>query len=133
MNKAGRVLLDTNVVIAIFAGEPAAITRIMACQQAFLPVVVLGELHFGALRSTRRADNIARIQNFARSVATLPCTGDTATQYADIKANLAVKGRPIPDNDAWIAAIAFQHDLTLLTRDAHFSEIEGLAVELLKS
>jgi predicted nucleic acid-binding protein len=36
------------------------------------------------------------------------------------------QGRPIPDNDIWIAAIARQHSLSLITRDAHFREIEGL-------
>jgi len=44
---------------------------------------------------------------------------------------LRKKGRPIPENDVWIAAVARQHGLTLLTRDVHFREIEGLAVDLL--
>jgi tRNA(fMet)-specific endonuclease VapC len=39
---------------------------------------------------------------------------------------LRLKGRPIPENDVWIAAIALQHDLTLITRDMHFGEIENL-------
>jgi len=32
----------------------------------------------------------------------------------------------MPENDIWIAAIALQHGLTLVTRDSHFSEIESL-------
>jgi len=38
-------------------------------------------------------------------------------------------GRPIPDNDLWIAAVALQHRLILVTRDGHFSNINGLIVE----
>ena len=39
-----------------------------------------------------------------------------------------MKGRLIPENDIWIAAIALQHDLTSATRDEHFKEIEGVKV-----
>jgi len=42
---------------------------------------------------------------------------------------LRKKGRPIPENDIWIAAIAFQHDLTLVSRDEHFEEVEDLKLE----
>jgi len=35
-------------------------------------------------------------------------------------------GKPMPINDIWIAAIAVQHDLTLVTRDAHFAAVDGL-------
>jgi tRNA(fMet)-specific endonuclease VapC len=41
----------------------------------------------------------------------------------------SVKGRPIPQNDLWIAAIALQYNLTLLMRDAHFQAVDGLLVQ----
>jgi tRNA(fMet)-specific endonuclease VapC len=41
-----------------------------------------------------------------------------------------IKGRPIPENDLWIAAIALEHDLIVATRDAHFGEIDNLKVEM---
>ncbi|MXZ01781.1 type II toxin-antitoxin system VapC family toxin [Candidatus Poribacteria bacterium] len=46
-----------------------------------------------------------------------------------IKERLRRRGRPIPNNDIWIAAIALQHDLVLVTRDAHFDEVESLQTE----
>jgi tRNA(fMet)-specific endonuclease VapC len=49
--------------------------------------------------------------------------------YGEIKSSLRQKGKPIPDNDIWIAASARQHSLTLVTRDAHFDEIDDLARE----
>ncbi len=52
--------------------------------------------------------------------------GDTMAKF---KGGLHEKGRPIPENDIWIAAIARQHDLTLVSRDVHFGEVENLKVE----
>ena len=61
----------------------------------------------------------------------LDVTFDTASLYGTIKANLRKKGKPIPENDIWIAAIAMQHDLTLLTRDRHFEAVDGLRLKIL--
>ena len=58
----------------------------------------------------------------------LVCDTETARQYGRIKVELRRKGRPIPENDMWIAAVALQHGLTLATRDAHFDAIDGLTV-----
>ena len=46
-----------------------------------------------------------------------------------LKRDYRRKGTPIPDNDIWIAAIALQHNLILVTRDTHFDEIESLQTE----
>jgi tRNA(fMet)-specific endonuclease VapC len=51
---------------------------------------------------------------------------ETARQYGEVKNRLRLKGRPLPENDVWIAALALQHDLILVTRDAHFQEVENL-------
>lgn len=126
-----RALLDSNVVIGLFGGEPLVVERIEGCAQLFLPVPALGELYYGALRSTRRTENVARLEEVARRVALLPCMPETARTYGHIKAALSAKGRPIPENDLWIAALAIQHDLTLLTRDSHFTQIDGLSLDLL--
>lgn len=124
---AGDVLLDTNVVIAFFAGDPG-IRSHLAAVDFFVPAIVLGELYAGALKSGRPAENLARIDAMIPPVAVLGCNAGTAHLYGDIKHNLLVKGRPIPDNDIWIAAIALQYTLALITRDNHFAEVAGLSV-----
>ncbi|NOY42526.1 MAG: type II toxin-antitoxin system VapC family toxin, partial [Planctomycetes bacterium] len=53
---------------------------------------------------------------------------DTARVYGEIKTALRRKGRPIPDNDIWIAAVAIQHSLSLVSRDEHFANIERLSL-----
>jgi len=95
-----------------------------------LPSIVLGELYFGAHKSGRVEENLARIDEFAISSSILACDTDTAKEYGIIKNTVRMKGRPIPENDIWIAAIARQYGLTLVTRDAHFDEIEGLSVNI---
>lgn len=59
----------------------------------------------------------------------MTCDTGTAREYGLIKDQLRKKGRPIPENDIWIAAVARQKDFVLATRDAHFFEIENLEVE----
>ena len=63
----------------------------------------------------------------------LPCDLGTAAAYGQIKDELRLKGRPIPENDVWIAAVARQHGLILASRDDHFRSVDGLAVEAWKS
>jgi len=59
-------------------------------------------------------------------VDVLPVTAKTADSYALVYAGLRRKGQPIPTNDLWIAASALELGAALLTRDAHFSQIDGL-------
>ncbi len=125
----GRLLLDTNIVIALFAGDAAIRQRLLEALEVFVPSVVIGELYYGAQRSARVSENLARIDEFVASNAVLPCDAETAQRYGDIKNQLRVKGRPIPENDIWIAAIAMQHQLILVSRDRHFHEVDGLQVE----
>ncbi len=128
---SGRILLDTNIVIAIFAEEPPVIERMAAAEEVFVPAVALGELYYGARKSGRAETNIARIDAFAVAAAILGCDAVTAQQYGQIKNDLRAKGRPIPENDIWIGAVAIQHDLTVATRDDdHFSQISGLKLEV---
>ena len=126
---SGRYLLDTNIVIALFAAEPAMKDRLDAAEEVFIPSIVLGELYYGARKSRRVEENIARIDDFAARGVVLSCDTETARRYGELKDGLRRKGRPIPENDIWIAAIALQNDLTLVARDAHFLEVDGLKTE----
>lgn len=132
MSTPSRVLLDTNIVLALFAGEPLVVQRLAASQQTFVPVTVLGELYHGALQSVRVAENLARLRELSSRIIVLSCDTGTAETYGSIRTDLARKGKPIPQNDVWIAAIARQHDLVLLTKDLHFTHIDHLAIELLQ-
>jgi len=123
---SGRYLLDTNIIIALFASEKELQEKLAQADEVFVPSVVLGELYFGAHKSARATKNSARIDELASNTAILSCDTETARHYGEVKNALRIKGHPIPENDIWIAAVALQHDLALATRDTHFNEIENL-------
>ena len=126
---SGSVLLDTNILIGILAKDEAILSRLVEADAVFLPSIALGELYFGAFKSAHPDNNAERIDRLAASAAILYCDGTTALHYGRIKTSLRAKGRPIPENDIWIAAIARQHGLIVVSRDLHFWEIENLPVE----
>jgi len=122
----GKFLLDTNIVIALFANEATIKDNLAEAEEVFVPSIVIGELFYGAQKSTRSKENLARIDELALASVVLGCDVETARKYGEIKNDLRAKGHPIPENDIWIAAIAAQHSLTLVSRDAHFDEIIDL-------
>jgi tRNA(fMet)-specific endonuclease VapC len=122
----GRYLLDTNIVIALFAKEKNILEELSKASETFIPSIVVGELYYGAYKSSHTDENITRITTFINSSTILPCDSETARFYGQVKSELKVKGKPIPENDIWISAIALQYDLTLAARDIHFKEVDKL-------
>jgi predicted nucleic acid-binding protein len=94
--------------------------------QLVLPVVTIGEYLYGASIARQRALNEAWLQDLIRRIRVAPITVETATHYASIRSSLRKKGKTIPANDMWIAALALQHGLPVLSRDAHFDVVDGL-------
>jgi tRNA(fMet)-specific endonuclease VapC len=90
---------------------------------------VIGELFYGAEQSSKKDFNVRRIEEFAQDCLISDCNFDTARYYANIKSQLKSIGKPIPENDIWIAALAKQYQQTLVTRDGHFDNIDGLLTE----
>jgi tRNA(fMet)-specific endonuclease VapC len=122
-------LLDTVIVIGYFNGE-AIIRQKVAGLTIYVPSIVIGELYFGAYNSQQVSQNVARIRIFTGLATVLPSDEATADQYGQIKQGLRAKGRPIPENDIWIAAVAMQYGLTLATRDQHFQQVNGLLLDI---
>src|SRR5258706_6788603 len=122
-------LLDTVAAIARLNGDAAFQAALDPQATLSIPIIVLGELYAGAENSAYVDANIKSIVTLASGASILLCDEQTARQYAKIVQQLRKKGRPIPQNDMWIAALVIQHHLTLLTRDGHFSHIGGLLVK----
>lgn len=126
MSRPGECLLDTNVVIALIKREPLVLQQFNASVRIILPMPVVGELKYGALLGSITQESLERIDGLVASCDVLNVDLETASHYASIKRTLRERGRPIPENDLWIAAIARQHDLPLVTRDAHFQAIDDI-------
>lgn len=122
-----KVLVDTSVVVDVLDGDRALTTILNEHRPVYVPVIVLAELLAGARRSMRVAENVERVEAFVADSELLGCDGETASHYADIYNELRARGRPIPQNDMWIAAVARQHGLPVATRDDHFDEVESIS------
>jgi tRNA(fMet)-specific endonuclease VapC len=125
---SGRYLLDTGIVADLFRGDAGIRDEIAGSDEVFVSSITLGELFYGAFKSQRTAEELKKIGEFAQAVRVLGSDAGTAEAYGRIKTALRAKGRPIPENDIWIAATATQHALTLATRDPHFEQVKGLTL-----
>lgn len=122
-------LLDTNAAIALLNNNANILPIISVLAEVMVPIIVLGELYYGAEKSSRVEANLQRVNEFAERYSVLYCDVETAREYGLVQRELRAKGRPIQPNDMWIAALARQHRLTLLTRDSDFANVDGLTVQ----
>lgn len=125
----GRALLDTSAAAAFLRGDQVLSATIAQLDEVYASVVVVGELLYGARHSSNPTANLDRVSAFVAAISVLPSDHGTAEIYARVKQDLRAKGRPIPDNDLWIASSAIQHGLALVHRDAHFDQIDELVRE----
>lgn len=124
-----KLAIDANRYTDFCVGDEHAIQIIRSAEEICVPLIVLAELRAGFANGRRRADNetlLTRFLNVSRTRVIAP-DEQTTHFYADIHAALRQKGRPIPTNDLWIAALAIQHDLVLFGRNAHFDHVARLA------
>ena len=124
MNK----ILDTNIIIEYFKGNEIVAKNILNSSYNHIPATVVGELYFGAYRSANAPKHIEQIRGFFRMFGVYDTNEDTAKCYGIIKNQLLAKGKPIPENDIWIAALAMQYEIPLYTNDNHFKEIDGISL-----
>ncbi len=123
------LLLDTNIVIEVFDGNKDIADKINKLPEFYISSIVLGELYIGINRVVNKARHLKKLQAFLKLCTVLDADSTTAQYYGEMMAALYKKGRPLPTNDVWIAAVALQHNLTLITRDKHFNEIDNLPVK----
>ena len=120
------MILDTNALSDWAKSDEALLAVLPAQHLLLLPVVVIGEFRYGLLQSREQEVLSAWLERTVRAVRVAAITLVTADVYAAVRIKLRRKGRPIPPNDAWIAALAVQHQLPVLSRDAHFDSVDEL-------
>jgi tRNA(fMet)-specific endonuclease VapC len=123
------IALDTSVAVRFLNGDVVITERVWALPEIVLPMVVVGELLFGAENSTRPLQNLPRYLEFISACVVVPLGRETATTYAKTRLALKRKGRPIPMNDVWIAAQCLEHGWVLVTDNTDFDYVDGLMLE----
>jgi tRNA(fMet)-specific endonuclease VapC len=120
------VILDTNALSAIADNELAAVRIFRNADSIELPVIVLGEYRFGIAHSRRRGEYEKWLKELIAATRMLAIDEETSSHYARVRAELKKAGHPIPSNDIWIAALARQHKLAVMSRDGHFEAVDGI-------
>ncbi len=121
-----RIIIDTNIAIEVLNGKEETIKKLEKYDVICLPIIVCGELLYGAKNSKKAEQNEKKFKGFIENCVILNTNSLIATEYAQIRKNLKDKGKPIPENDIWIAAICLMNDIPLATRDKHFKNIGKL-------
>ncbi len=120
------MILDTNAVSALFAGHAGLEAVLADRERIHVPVIVLGEYRYGIKGSRSSAKLDLLLDQLESESDILHVDPITARTYAEIRKELKAAGRPIPENDIWIAALARQHDLPVVSRDSHFDHVKKL-------
>ncbi len=125
-----RLLIDTNIYSHALRGDKDVVEVLRKADEIGISVLSIGELLAGFKGGGKEQTNREELGAFLDSprVVVYTVSEDTSEFYAEIFHNLKRSGRPVPTNDIWIAASAFQNGLVLFTRDNHFKNIPGLAL-----
>ena len=120
------MILDTNALSAWVEGLATVEAAFRSANRLVVPSVVLGEYYFGIRQSRHRSRYEDWLRQYLPLAEIAAVTSATADAYADIRLELKRLGHPIPPNDAWIAALARQHALPVLSNDTHFDVVAGV-------
>lgn len=122
------LLIDTNIYSHALKGDDEVVAILQRAPKIGISTISVGELWAGFKAGSKERKNRDELAVFLDSprVSIYPVDTDTAEFYSEIWSALRSRGTPIPTNDLWIAATAFQHGMKLFTRDEHFKSVPGL-------
>ena len=122
------LLIDTNIYTHALKGDHETVVVLQQAVEIGICSITIGELLSGFKAGKREKKNREELAEFmdAPRVQVYGIDENTAEFYSEILNNLRKKGKPIPTNDIWIAAVAFQYGLHLFTKDKHFKHVSGL-------
>ncbi len=133
MTKAPKFMLDTNICIYIQRHKPPSVLarfETLKPGQAVISVITWGELLYGAAKSQQSERVLRLLEEFSGLVPVLPMPPDCGKSYGRLGADLEKNGRPIGNNDLWIAAHALASGLTLVSNNTReFERIPHLKLE----
>jgi tRNA(fMet)-specific endonuclease VapC len=128
-------LFDTDILSNTLKKRPSAtlISRMAEVPRVeqFTSAITVGEMLYGAYRSSRSAELLARLAtDFWPSIQVLAFDFEAAQAYARVRSDLERIGQPLAEADLRIAAIAISRNLTLVSgNDRHFSRVSDLKLE----
>lgn len=126
-----RYMLDTDSVSFALRGQGRVAARILGHRPSELCIssITLAELRYGADKhKSRKLHHL--IDTFVASVTVAAFDEMAASQFGHLASKLALRGIPLGEFDALIAAHAISLNLTLVTNNMkHFDRIASLSCE----
>lgn len=125
-----RILIDTNIYSNALRGDGKIVAILQKVNEIGISSISIGELFSGFKGGSKEQQNREELEEFLDSprVTVYSVDETTAEFYAEILDGLRKNGKPIPTNDIWIAAVAFQYGFKLFSEDAHFENVAGLSL-----
>lgn len=124
-------LIDTNIIIKLLNGDQKTIDIFDSLENIKISSITAGELYYGAQKSSRVDENLKLFNEFLSEFTMLEVDEKVSQVYGELKSGLVKIGINVPENDIWIASTAVCNNLTLVTYDDHFKNINGLDLKLL--
>ena len=123
-----KVCIDSCVYIEMEHGKKSVADFLASCEEIFVPAATVAELMEGNHGRDNFSAACIALNNFLdmKNVRFVPAGHAIAFRYAEIAKSLRRRGTPIPHNDIWIAATAFETSSCVLSYDKHFDLIDGL-------
>ena len=125
-------MLDTNICIHVMKSYPPAVREKFnaVAEQLCISSITLGELHYGAQKSARRAENLTAIGQFVARLEVLPFGEKAAAHYGQVRAELERAGTPCGPHDMQIGAHARSEGLIVVTNKVReFARMPAVRVE----
>lgn len=122
-----RIILDTNAYSAILKNDETICDYVSSNTLIGFSCFVIAELKFGFRLGKREEANLTNLKRFIEhlKLPVFQTTNQTIDHYIQIKEQLRKQGKPIPENDIWIAAQAEEYQCQVVTYDKHFENITG--------
>lgn len=127
-----KYMLDTNMVIYTIKNRPQQVRELFNRHSGHLCIsaVTLGELIYGAEKSSQPERNLNDIEGLIARLDVLPFEEAAASHFGQIRAELAKIGQPIGSYDLMIAGHARALGLILVTNNLReFQRVSGLRLE----
>ena len=124
-----KIIIDSNRYTDLCRGDKKSVEVIQNASEVYMPLIVVAEQRAGFAYGSQREKNERILSKFLNQDGIFVLLPDEQTTYfyADLYSYLRKKGRPIPTNDLWIAALTVQHSYILFDRDSDFDNLPQLA------
>ena len=128
------VLLDTDILIGLLRNNKEAVSKITKLIDKhvilFTTSINTAELYFGAHLSEKSQENLKAVEKLIKTINIIPFELNHSKIYGEVRADLQKKGEMINELDIFIATIAMEKDLPIITRNTkHFDRIMKLTID----